>query len=219
MNPTYATVAFAILVALLPQAQAAYGVDVSSLVTTGAWNCLKNNGSKFAIVRIYRSNGRPDRAAPTTIKNARLAGLKVEAYIYPCYQCDVPRCQVQAALGNLKKHNVSVSQVWIAVVSPDHDSQHWSHTATENVAFIREMVDEIKAQGCSAGILTRETAWHTITNDADEFNRLPLWYMRYDKKPDFGTEFVSFGGWTKPYMKQYEHVRVCNVGVGRNWYP
>ena len=47
----------------------------------------------------------------------------------------------------------------------------------------------------------------------------PLWYAHYDKKESYG-DFVAFGGWTKPGMKQYVgDTTVCGADVDYNYYP
>ncbi len=76
------------------------------------WTCLKNNGVKFGIVRIYQSTGRPDPNAVKTIKNARNAGISyVDGYIFPCKRCGNPKSQVQRAVQNLKNNGARIGQV------------------------------------------------------------------------------------------------------------
>ncbi len=46
-----------------------------------------------------------------------------------------------------------------------------------------------------------------------------LWYAHYDNNPSFG-DFVAFGGWTKPNIKQFQgDTTLCGAGVDRNYYP
>jgi hypothetical protein len=41
----------------------------------------------------------------------------------------------------------------------------------------------------------------------------------YDNSPSFG-DFRSFGGWTRPAIKQYVgDASLCGIGVDKNWYP
>lgn len=47
----------------------------------------------------------------------------------------------------------------------------------------------------------------------------PLWYPHYDGSPSY-SDFVPFGGWTSPSMKQFAGDSwICNVEVDQNWYP
>lgn len=48
---------------------------------------------------------------------------------------------------------------------------------------------------------------------------VPLWYAHYDKSQSF-SDFTSFGGWSKPTIKQFEQferdVTVCGADVDKN---
>jgi hypothetical protein len=72
------------------------------------------------------------------------------------------------------------------------------------------------------GIYTNNNSWMTIVGiDWAEFSRLPLWWPRYNKEPNFA-HFVPFGGWKLPAMHQYEGDVKGPCGVDDldlNWYP
>ena len=73
--------------------EAVKGIDVSSLVYPKDFECLKDQGYEFLIVRGYRSVGSPDPDAIHTIANARQAGFKyIDVYLFPC-----PRCSKSAS--------------------------------------------------------------------------------------------------------------------------
>ena len=73
--------------------EATEGIDVSTLVYPKDFECLKNDGYDFLIVRGYRSLGSPDPDAIHTIANARQAGFKyIDVYMFPC-----PRCSKSAS--------------------------------------------------------------------------------------------------------------------------
>lgn len=41
---------------------------------------------------------------------------------------------------------------------------------------------------------------------------IPLWYNNYDTKEANYNDWISFGGWTYPAMKQYNpNVEVCGL--------
>ena len=68
--------------------EATNGIDVSTLVYPEDFECLKNQGYEFLIVRGYRSVGSPDPNAIHTIANARQAGFKyIDVYLFPCPTC------------------------------------------------------------------------------------------------------------------------------------
>lgn len=44
-----------------------------------------------------------------------------------------------------------------------------------------------------------------------------LWYAHYDNEPNF-KDFGDFGGWKKPYMKQYQgNANLCGAGIDKNY--
>lgn len=56
------------------------------------------------------------------------------------------------------------------------------------------------------------------TSACAKFTSHPLWYAHYDGVQSF-SDFTSFGGWTKPAMKQYLGDKtLCSVGVDYDWY-
>lgn len=73
------------------------GVDVSQRTSLSSWQCVRNYGYEFAIVRVYQSNGVCDTNGPSNINDAWNAGFKhVDGYIFPCYSCGNPGGQVDA---------------------------------------------------------------------------------------------------------------------------
>ena len=60
------------------------GVDVSQLFSTGTYQCIKNSGYDFAIIRGYCSYGGIDHNAVTSLNNARAAGLITDIYMFHC---------------------------------------------------------------------------------------------------------------------------------------
>ena len=79
------------------------GIDVSTLVSSSDFQCLKKKGYDFVIVRAYRSIdvcqsidvcrsiGKPDSNAVQTIENAIQAGFRhVDVYMFPSPKCGKP---------------------------------------------------------------------------------------------------------------------------------
>lgn len=60
------------------------GVDVSQLFSTATYQCMKNNGYSFAIIRGYCSYGAVDPHIVTNLQNAKAAGLITDIYMFPC---------------------------------------------------------------------------------------------------------------------------------------
>lgn len=60
------------------------GVDVSQPFATSVYQCMKNNGVAFVIIRGYCSYGGIDTHAVTGLQNAKAAGLITDVYMFPC---------------------------------------------------------------------------------------------------------------------------------------
>ena len=60
------------------------GVDVSQLFSTATYQCMKNSGYNFAIIRGYCSYGGVDANIISNLHNARAAGLTTDIYMFPC---------------------------------------------------------------------------------------------------------------------------------------
>lgn len=86
---------FVVCLAALSTALATVGVDVSQRTYLSNWQCVKNYGYDFAIIRVYQSNGACDPNGPANINDAWNAGMAhVDGYIFPCYSCGNPAGQV-----------------------------------------------------------------------------------------------------------------------------
>lgn len=83
--------------------QATGGVDVSQRTYTDAWQCMKNEGNTFGIVRVYCSSGHPDENGPATINDAWSGGMSyVDGYIFPCYSCGNAAQQVSIVVNTIR---------------------------------------------------------------------------------------------------------------------
>jgi hypothetical protein len=84
-----------VLFAFIAVAFATTGVDVSARTYLSSWQCVRNYGYEFAIIRVYCSYGAPDSNGPANINDAWNAGMAhVDGYIFPCYSCGNPAKQV-----------------------------------------------------------------------------------------------------------------------------
>lgn len=89
---------------------------------------------------------------------------------------------------------------------------------------MEEIVNTLKAQAQSAGkkigIYASKYMWGKIFGSSDKcakFSAYPLWYPRYDLKPDF-SDWSSFAGWQKPLVKQFKGTTtLCSAGVDLNF--
>lgn len=69
-----------------------------------------------------------------------------------------------------------------------------------------------------SGIYTSSSQWSPIAGGSTALSKYPLWYPHYDSSPSF-SDFKSFGGWTKPAIKQYVgDASFCSAGWDKNFY-
>jgi len=181
---------------------------------------MKSSGYTYVIVRAYQSTGSPDPNCAKTVANAHSAGMSsVDVYMFPCPKCSTSAAtQVQQMVTSLKNNNVNYGTVWLDI----EGSQYWSTSTTTNQNFFNGLVSQLKTEIGSAkiGVYTSSSQWNPIMGSSFHGgSAYPLWYAHYDGVQSF-SDFSSFGGWTKPYMKQYAgDLTLCSSGVDENWRP
>jgi hypothetical protein len=225
---------FFILLASIAVALAAYGVDLSQSTPLSAFQCARNYGYEFAIVRVYCSPGYPDSNGPSNINNAWNAGFAhVDGYIFPCYSCGNPEQQVTDTVNYLKSHKIEATKPGSLPQSPSNGTvgatygmlwfdiegtSYWSSSATNNINFLQRMVNQGHALGVSMGIYSSSSQWSPIMGGTSQFSSLPLWYAHWDFALTM-SDYVPFGGWSKPAMKQYAGDQsFCSAGWDKNYY-
>jgi GH25 family lysozyme M1 (1,4-beta-N-acetylmuramidase) len=200
-----------VLLASFFTAYATLGVDVSDYVDT--FTCLRNSGYDFAIVRGYQSMGRVDPNAVSNIKNAHSAGfMYVDVYAFPCVSCGNPSGQANSLVSSLGSS--SYGTIWL-----DVETYAWPSSQSSNQQFILSWVNTLKSHGRAVGIYSSYYNWQDIVGLSwTGCSSLPLWYAHYDNSQSF-SDFQSFGGWSRPAMKQYAGDKtVCGADVDLNYY-
>jgi hypothetical protein len=195
------------------------GVDVSQLFSTATYQCMKNSGYIFAIIRGYYSYGAVDVHVVQNLQNARAAGMITDIYMFPCRgksasaQVDQMMAGISASLYGM---------VWIDVESNPSTGCAWGTNYASNCEFLTETVNRIKSHGKVPAIYASAYQWQTIMGSRSACPGVAsqqLWYAHYDGSPSFG-DFSSFGGWGKPNIKQFQgDVTLCGAGVDKNFYP
>lgn len=228
---------FILAITFIPHVSSTKGVDLSQPCSSSGFSCMKNSGYSFAVVRVYQSNGKVDPNGAATISSAWSGGMShVDGYIFPCFSCGDPAGQMDAAINGLASaklshiprmlgtnETVAVKQeelgasygmLWLDI----EGTQYWSSNQQSNVNFIQAMADEGAKRGISIGVYTSNSQWSPITGNSKILGNLPLWYAHYDNNPSY-SDFVPFGGWSKPAIKQYEGTQsLCGCGVDYNYY-
>lgn len=55
--------------------------------------------------------------------------------------------------------------------------------------------------------------------DTEKFNDYMLWWPRWNNQTSFDG-FVEFGGWKKPFMKQFINDKyICGIETDLDWEP
>ncbi|EGC34142.1 hypothetical protein DICPUDRAFT_88463 [Dictyostelium purpureum] len=193
------------------------GVDISSGSDVPFFQCVKNAGFDFAIVRAYESIGQVDPNGPHSVYNARDAGIEyVDVYLFPCFSCGNGAGQAVSMVNYLKSYNANYGMVWLDIEGP---GTYWSSNQGANQAFFNELVSGLESVGAHIGIYTSESQWEPIMGDWSGGAKYPLWYAHYDGNPSF-SDFSPFAGWSSPAIKQYNDQGLnCGVGADLNWYP
>lgn len=209
-----------ILTILVGSASCVLGVDVSQPFSTSTFQCMKNAGYHFAIIRGYCSFGGLDSHAVQSLTNAKAAGLITDIYMFPC-RSKSATAQVDQMFSGISSSLYGM--VWIDVETNPSPGCSWSgHDGASNCQFLQDIVNHVKSKGKKVGIYATAYMWQTIFGSRSACPAVAssqLWYAHYDKSPSF-SDFGSFGGWTKPTIKQYEgDVTLCGAGVDKNYYP
>jgi len=176
------------------------GVDIPTpdIITIPQVKCLVSHGYDMIFIRAYRSYGTVDPNVLINIENAIQGGIKdIDVYIFPCVPCGNPRKQAQDTVNHLKGQ--PYNHIWV-----DIEERAWSTNKTYNQWFTMEMTDELLKLNQKIGIYASAYQWEKIVGKEWEGCKdLILWWPRWNHIPSFD-DYVPFGGWKKPYAKQYE---------------
>jgi hypothetical protein len=98
----------------------------------------------------------------------------------------------------------------------------WTGSTTANRIWYQQLVDACKSTaGVTCGIYSSYYNWQDIFGSVSYVygSTLPLWYAHYDSMAAF-SDFNTFGGWTKPWGKQYiGDTTVCTMDTDTNYIP
>jgi GH25 family lysozyme M1 (1,4-beta-N-acetylmuramidase) len=111
--------------------------------------------------------------------------------------------------------------VWIDVETNPSSGCSWSgHDSASNCQFLTDVLNRVKSHGKNVGIYASRYMWQSIFGSFTACSSVashPLWYAHYDNSASF-SDFVAFGGWTKPHAKQYQgDTTLCGAGVDKNF--
>ena len=118
--------------------------------------------------------------------------------------------------------SANYGMIWLDIETNPSSGCSWaSFSGASNCAHVTEAVNRVRARGKTPGIYTNYYMWESIMGGANQcagLGNVPLWYAHYDGLASF-SDFRSFGGWTKPNMKQYiGDTTLCGAGVDLSFY-
>lgn len=196
-----------------------FGLDVSTLVGSDSFRCLKRNGYSYVIVRAWQSLCRCDPHSAETVNNAWAGGMThVDVYFFPARACGTsPESQVDQTLSCLQAAGAHFGTFWFDIETHGSD---WSSDPTVNAQWLHRAVKQAQYQlGGRVGIYSNKYNWASVMGNTNDLAYLPMWYAHYDARPSF-SDWSPFGGWKSPAMKQFnDKPQKCGVSMDHNWYP
>ena len=198
------------------------GVDFSTPLSVSTFQCLKSYDYTFAIPRAWKSYGAFDSESIQNIANARAAGIPyVDVYMFPCRGQSATN-QVNQLISSLGSANYG--QIWLDIETNPSSGCSWAnYGGASNCDYVGELIAAVRNKGKAPGIYASRYMWEQIMGSAGSCTKhtaTPLWYAHYDGVASFSDwNSVSFGGWSKPNIKQYKgDVTVCGAGVDLSFY-
>ncbi|ELP88332.1 lysozyme, putative [Entamoeba invadens IP1] len=209
---------FLLLTLIAVAFSAKYGVDLAESISVSSIQCLRNLGfNSFFIFRAWRSLGSWDPNAYQINMNAVSAGFDpkvIDAYFYPCVSCGDAAGQVSSFWSNVVSKGMKFERVWFDIEGT------WTGSYSSNKNFFLALISQQQAIGFKAGIYSSYYQWEDIFSlsyNWNEASSYPLWYAHYDSSASF-SDFKAFGGWSSPYMKQYNgDMTACSHDVDYNY--
>ena len=181
------------------------GVDVAVAVNASQWQCLAKAGVQWSVARGWHSYGAMDQQCESNLKGAAAAGIKQrDVYLFPCRGKPASE-QVATMLRSLDPS--TFHRVWLDVEENPSPGCSWSDPHEEdNCAFVTALALAVQSTaGVPLGVYSNHHDWNRTVGDHCILpgELPPLWYAHYDRDPSTCTDFLPFGGWSRPFAKQY----------------
>ena len=195
---------------------AATGGDVSGLYDKAAYECAHKDGWDFMIARSYHNYGAADPNARENIRNSKDAGIVYnDIYHFPCAFGVSAASQVASDINTVGR---VFGTMWFDIETNPDSKCAWRSNKEENCKFLGELISAGHANGIRMGVYSSVYMWESFMGSCTVGSSLPLWYAHYDGRKTF-SDFTSFGGWSKPSIKQYgDSVGICGISADADWY-
>ena len=148
-----------------------------------------------------------DTNALQAIINSKAAGLSVDVYVVICRNSDAGS-QIDAVFSAIDSS--LFDYVWIKVEPNTTPGCSWSgYPELENCAFLAATVGQAQSYGKTVGVFSTANIWKQFFGSSCDIgvSGIPLWYADYTTTGHVDStvaydDFVPFGGWTSPSLKQ-----------------
>ena len=202
------------------------GVDLVEKLTNDAAECLTKDGKNLVATPRSFYNSKVDINATTTMSKASVYEFLThsDGIFEGCPACsDTPYTQLANAFVYLTANSFWSGKIWISVMKSSNDG--WTDDVQTNKNFFINIVGnclEFSLYGLDCGVFSSIDDWEKIFGSTDwSYNEsnLPLWYSHNDGDHSF-SDFVQFGGYSKPYGKQFStNDNICGVNVNFDYFP
>uniref|UniRef100_A0A914CWM1 Lysozyme n=1 Tax=Acrobeloides nanus TaxID=290746 RepID=A0A914CWM1_9BILA len=198
------------------------------VLTVDQFKCLFNQGYTIFIGQIYSPNGAFNEIGIQNMRNAREAGLWVDAYASPCKNAN-NNCTNGLISGSDQAKAViqRMNEEMLAFLFLDIERYNWPADQTGNRAFILDFTNTVKSASANGnfnsgiGIYTTYNDWSQIVGSSwNGVSDMDLYWVNWNGKQDLTTGFTPFGGWSAPCFHQYAGnvaTNNCTGGVPVNY--
>lgn len=224
---TSTLILLATLLSALPTSSAHLGFDVSQALSSSDAACMRSKGFRRAMTRATLcSSGTLDARLHANLRALHDGHFDdVGVYLFPCItgdHCPSLEEQVAVVVKALVAANASTTTTTLWLDIEAGSTCPWHAAASDNERALRELVTAARRHFHRVGVYSSMHNWLSIFKRSsfsfDALKDLPLWYAHYDNEPHF-SDFVAFGGWTKPAMKQFaDSGNECAVRFDINYY-
>ena len=188
--------------------------DESSRVSTSIAKCIHESGSSIATLFVKNYDDIIVDFVSDMLNNLRNGGLRTQiALMYCLYE------QPSINVNNFLKISKDLyEKVWIYPFRLlSYQPCQWMDRST-NCQRMVALLNQFKKNSINVGIISDESNLSAYyDNQCPQLGAFDL-YWTGDNQPNFN-DFKPFGGWTKPYKKQYGYKSMCGTSVFVTYQP
>lgn len=136
------------------------GLDLAGALTITNYQCIKNAGNSFVIVRAFASTGVIDPAATQSLTNAKAVGLATDVYMFPCRGKNAAT-QADQLIDGIPAN--LYTNIWIDVENNPSPGCSWaSFDTASNCKFLADIITRFRSYGKSVGVYSSTFMWANI---------------------------------------------------------